>query len=758
MRKKLGLAFLLSLGIVATTALGFSSWVIPALDFAATPTVEEAVAVAYLKNDSGTQYFTNIEGAVAKANAGPGNQEVFVIPGISMEDASKPNPIVINEDVTIGSNVSLILPYDGETYETLQISGGTSSDITVENRRANLRTEVLLGDGCTLTINAGGKLIVGGEIGFNSPCAGTVLGKFCQISMGLNAKIDCFGTMIVNGFIKPYDEMYENNEDTRPRVILRNGASARVPMQIYDFSSGSTSLDYYSDGIFPFNVFDMPNVTTMFEIDYGSVLTGLTSFMFSKFGITAWFQPNIELVSPNSSAVICLQQGDLSYDYQPASTYQLSGLTRGLSDIKRGSLSVTTYFVNGSCAINNLVVKLDATDEAIAFFIQMLGFSTISTDGLFIPFSYKWDIRLTEGSTCTFPSNISTKFLPGAKFELGPNSVWNVEGKAAFYRESYSFNGYPTSLEEAIVENSGTINVFGALAGRILGKCEGSVVNFNSGSSCSLTVNDATATISIDASTDFSISGSLSLDRNFSSYGGTGKFTSIEYVDGGETLYPYVPNDLQLVSVTVRRNDAFGDTSFGLTIGSDTYSSNDLPLENVSVIGGTDVSFTNCVNVAYVVYGGEYYLPDISGAINVPASMNGDIVVHGVGPSSAQSVEIAMNDNGTMFNDPGQLSFTYTVNAASAGGSMEKITSGTISVTYKTFLGAKVGWSIDHLNSLPDPNKIKAGSIIEIAYVKGLATSLEVTTGASSLKELGNNKYLVLDVSQSSQIVFTFRR
>ena len=253
MRKKLGLAFLLSLGIVATTALGFSSWVIPALDFAATPTVEEAVAVAYLKNDSGTQYFTNIEGAVAKANASPGNQEVFVIPGISMEDASKPNPIVINDDVTIGSNVSLILPYDGETYETLQISGGTSSDITVENRRANLRTEVLLRDGCTLTINAGGKLIVGGEIGFNPPCAGTVLGKFCQISMGLNAKIDCFGTVIVNGFIKPYDEMYENNEDTRPRVILRNGASARVPMQIYDFSSGSTSLDYYSDGIFPFN-------------------------------------------------------------------------------------------------------------------------------------------------------------------------------------------------------------------------------------------------------------------------------------------------------------------------------------------------------------------------------------------------------------------------------------------------------------------------------------------------------------------------
>ena len=742
MRKKLGLAFLLSLGIVATTALGFSSWVIPTLGFTATPTVEEAVAVAYLKNDSGTQYFTNIEGAVAKANASPGNQEVFVIPGISLEDASKPNPIVINEDVTIGSNVSLILPYDGETYETLQISGGTSSDITVENRRANLRTEVLLGDGRTLTINAGGKLIIGGEIGFNPPCAGTVLGKFCQISLGLNAKIDCFGEMTVNGFIKPYDEAYEVNEDTRPRVILRNGASARVPMQIYDFSSGSTSLDYYSDGIFPFNVFDMPNVTTMFEIDYGSVLTGLTSFMFSKFGITAWFQPNIELVSPNSSAVICLQQGDLSYDYQPASTYQLSGLTRGLSDIKRGSLSVTTYFVNGSCTINNLVVKLDATDEAIAFFIQMLGFSTISTDGLFIPFSYKWDIRLTEGSTCTFPSNISTKFLPGAKFELGPNSVWNVEGKAAFYRESYSFNGYPTSLEEAIVENSGTINVFGALAGRILGKCEGSVVNFNSGSSCSLTVNDATATISIDASTDFSISGSLSLDRNFSSYGGTGRFTSVEYLDEGETIYPYEPNDLEFVAINVSRYDSFADTKFDVVANNVTYSSDDLPLVDLALVGGADVSFVNCVNVAYVMFNGNYFTPDENGTINVPASSSGDMLVVGVGTDIPDTFSVNVSESGGFSSKPG--SFTITITLTPAGSLI-----GYTESYAATYSGNFIYWSIDETFQLTDRSKAKPGTIIKIADTSPRSFNL---SASGPIHSLGNNEFLILALDNSKDI------
>lgn len=749
MRKKLGLAFLLSLGIVATTALGFSSWVIPALDFAATPTVEEAVAVAYLKNDSGTQYFTNIEGAVAKANASPGNQEVFVIPGISMEDASKPNPIVINDDVTIGSNVSLILPYDGETYETLQISGGTSSDITVENRRANLRTEVLLRDGCTLTINAGGKLIVGGEIGFNPPCAGTVLGKFCQISMGLNAKIDCFGTVIVNGFIKPYDEMYENNEDTRPRVILRNGASARVPMQIYDFSSGSTSLDYYSDGIFPFNVFDMPNVTTMFEIDYGSVLTGLTSFMFSKFGITAWFQPNIELVSPNSSAVICLQQGDLSYDYQPASTYQLSGLTRGLSDIKRGSLSVTTYFVNGSCTINNLVVKLDATDEAIAFFIQMLGFSTISTDGLFIPFSYKWDIRLTEGSTCTFPANISTKFLPGSKFELGSNSVWNIEGKAAFYRENYSFNGYPTSLEEAIVENGGTINVSGTLGAKIVGTASGSIVNFAPNSYCSITVADAQKNIEVNSISDFSILGSVSFDREFSSYGGTGKFTSTEYHDGNRTLYPYVPNDLSFVTLSISKNDSY--SSFAINIGSDTYSSEDLPIENIGVIGGTDIAFESCSGVAYVLYNDHYYMPNSDGTIIVSALSNGAIVVYGVGetsPSAAQ-LKFSLNVGYTIGNKP--ANFAYQV-YSSLPGSSEKTLLGSPTVEVK---GTRFGWWINHSYTLTlnGNNKVQAGSIITIDYPYGTAKGI---SASGPVYQISDGQYLVLNLDEINRGSISF--
>ena len=123
MRKKLGLAFLLSLGIVATTTLGFSSWVIPVLSFSASPSINDSSdAVAYVRTDGNSdRYFWDLGKAINFANSFS-SASVYVIPGVGTRD----DPILLEGGrnvssgrnvVTLSSGVSLYLPFEGENYE-----------------------------------------------------------------------------------------------------------------------------------------------------------------------------------------------------------------------------------------------------------------------------------------------------------------------------------------------------------------------------------------------------------------------------------------------------------------------------------------------------------------------------------------------------------------------------------------------------------------------------------------------------------------
>lgn len=137
-----------------------------------------------LNKNTNTEYY-RVEDALDKAKSG---DVIYCYPG--------KNP-VIRRDCTISNNVSLILPYEGETWNGRKSGGnfptGNSIADFADSNSSNVSTykknELTLASNVTLSIE-GGKLYVGGVLGNETPyLSGHTSGNYTQISMESNSKI-----------------------------------------------------------------------------------------------------------------------------------------------------------------------------------------------------------------------------------------------------------------------------------------------------------------------------------------------------------------------------------------------------------------------------------------------------------------------------------------------------------------------------------------------------------------------------------------
>lgn len=677
MRKKLGLAFLLSLGIVATTSLGFSSWIIPALTFVASPNGDDSVrAVAYVES-TGNRY-ASIERAVEAANSLGGTQTVYVIPEVSSivsggSGSYVIDPIVVRESISISSGVSLVLPYalsDGSPQVISDsVSGGSLADSTAARVATNLKTEVLLDEGVTLTISPGATLTVGGSIGESGNLIGAELGPYAQISMLAGSSIVCNGNLNVYGYIKPLLPADSDaiSEDAYPKVtIAPSGGSTPnvlVPLVVYDFSGGSQILSRYNQKIFPFNIYDIPNITVHFDIHYGSILRGTTYFNFQVLSYVVGFNPVIDLVgTANSSAIIRLSNSGshVLIENEPGSSFDVvfndqaykSNLT---IDDHSAPKSKSYYSVSGDCQISNLSFELTVgKDQTAAALINaairgMLGgTNTLTTSGMFLPFSYKWDISIN--GNVTFPSDIQTKFLPGSRFNVNPGATWNLNGVAAFYGSSTTITSYPSaSLDDAYVLNNGTVNVNNAIGGRIETTYDGSQINFSGAQGYSVTSNEESGNVQVSpvirieddsgAQVDYTV---VSSDANKLFYGSADserefghfdildvysiRITSQRFLDDSSRIA-----DFEIVAVTggeetTYEPDENGASTLYLPQGSDTVLRISNPSNEVAYVENSGTG------LAYPLLYKDYVEIPVSSSMDlsiVPASqISFDIRVH----------------------------------------------------------------------------------------------------------------------------------
>ena len=469
------LAILASLFLAPSAlSLFFANQALGSVDFDIAKGDERAVAIIGSEPEV---HYSSVEGALRAATAKGGSQTVYVLPGISNDNS----PILIEEDCTVSAGVTLSLPYgygqDGSSFVTgfegsepseLYQSGGSDfGDSTLSKKKTNQKTLVVLGEGSRLTIEQGGSLLIGGQLGTTGGgqyVFGGTCGNYAELAMDGGSSIDCQGSIQVRGYIKPWDEQENDSCSITVGNEGGNEASISLPLVFYDFPGGTAGLmgtgtapsswnGSILSGAFPFEMYDMPNVTVPYRAYYGSKIACSYAFVMSDMVIGG----NLNLLDDTAS-VITLEEGGsyLEFDYAPADVYEtedvLSGESSGEKNVERGltlndskilNANTGTEPLDSGMARTSLRVFGRARTNEVTVSFSVFGINIpVSTEGgsieitiafiplkkdylpMAFPFSYKWNLEVTEGSRVSVQSRI--KFLPGASLLIDEGGTLDI--------------------------------------------------------------------------------------------------------------------------------------------------------------------------------------------------------------------------------------------------------------------------------------------------------------------------------------------
>lgn len=484
--KTLGSLVFAGLAVVFSISVANSAWVIKNGEGAeysgAFSESETIVPVCYI-SETGA-YYTSLDTALDDAYSNSGTDTIYVLPGLGVGDTTNlPNTtqVHISENHTISGSDQLILPYSGTDYKNRESTTTGFADDDLASIKSNLKTEVILDEGVTLTIgsssNHNAKLRIGGIVGNASvPLAGQTSSSYCQISMMSNSKIVNYGTIDCLGYIKEYDESAEIKASG---VYSYSGSTIYLPIVFYDYRGGNDVQAYYKAGLFPISVFDFPNIQTLVSLAYGASMEVYCGIYISTLSLGHVLVPGtISLVSSSETAVFQLTSGTFQYDYSPASSCTIGDRTAGLtvSDLNTAktvngvltNAAITNIKVEGSFTAHDLNVDFSEASDTLKLELNtILGTTNITSSGKYFPLCWKYHFELGSG-TYNFPLKVA--FYPGSSLEINEGAVCNITSSACFL-DSYlgltGSNRYPTTLPASSCVNNGVINVSGSFGGYV---------------------------------------------------------------------------------------------------------------------------------------------------------------------------------------------------------------------------------------------------------------------------------------------------
>lgn len=409
-----------------------------------------AEPVAYIDGKDAIKYST-VKKALDVAVSG---ETVYVIPGTTNTEKGT---------LTIKNGVTLKLPYGEKTSkDTLNalentLSTGTFSDESNENLlSSNIKINGTL-------INKG-TLEIGAELGGAN--GGTQLGlavegKYSQITLLGNSKIDNYGTINCYGYIKETEV-----NGIRPTIVNYSGSTAYMPMCVYDWNGGAYAFACNQAKVLPINMFDFPNVRPSIKYNYGSKLQVLfrvnISNPFGGDGDQPWRnvdRTNIIGKIEDNNAFFMLSSGaSLTLDYQGKSDIYTTNDAKINSSLD--ALNITNVKIAGGITLGNLTMSLQiGTINA-----------SIETSKVLCPISYKFDIEVLSGAKLTFSQQ--TKFLAGSKMVIDKGATVIFNEPCVFYQENQSlqkkeYNQYPNKLSKTTLINNGTLELNSSFGGFI---------------------------------------------------------------------------------------------------------------------------------------------------------------------------------------------------------------------------------------------------------------------------------------------------
>lgn len=398
-------------------------------------------SVAYL-GSNGTKYYCNLKNALDSAASGS-TKNVFVIPGL-LENGTSGNlhPIDVSESITIKSGVTLTIPFTNEDWFTSSVNGFSNSFIDSNATNVNTYRKCLLElhEGADITIEAGGRMNLGGEFSASGICR-----YYSEINLDEGSSINVLGTFYCYGYIKEnstsaknayqtaYKDRYDNDYDSDRYLKLTNGGKIVTAFASYDLAGkgGGALSKLIENEICPVNIFEFPNIQTYFEIQAGGVLNAHTYMEVAGIAL----DEEVAVVGNNSSnAIFKLSEGSMSVHYCPANVLYSSA---------------TNSFTN---------ISLDGILNQGYLKLSIKGIYDISTQNNYLPLSYKLKIYVGSGSTYT--TNYKVKFLPGSSLFIEEGATVNVNNSVIFYKSDSlsSIDGisYP-SKPDAICLNNGAL-------------------------------------------------------------------------------------------------------------------------------------------------------------------------------------------------------------------------------------------------------------------------------------------------------------
>jgi len=363
-----------------------------------------------------------------------------------------------DDSVTI-PDYSNVTNYGSTQFDDNTISGSSNCTVFIE-------------DNITLTNN--GNLYIGGTLACGSGTtnmggyAGQTYGAYSELVLGKSSSLINNKNLYVYGYIS------EESKDNGSIVDNKSGSTTLVPFVVRDYRGGSMTVSCYNSkdekGAFPFNQYEVRNISSLVYYRYGSKLEGKADLYASSEHHTT----TMTILYNDSNSFIQLTN---SSGYMKAKFTELEKYNS--SRTGKGSTSIDIY---GGCAFNSMSLTVSVN----ASILETLSKTVVSSD-FYFPISYREKIglyKLDSESSAIYTASDKYQFLPGSSLTIGSGVTLNA-GTLVFYKEfptstsvypdAYKRYYYDTTNKDKTVTietkdaayllNNGTVNVtnFGGL-------------------------------------------------------------------------------------------------------------------------------------------------------------------------------------------------------------------------------------------------------------------------------------------------------
>lgn len=346
--------------------------------------------------------FPTLEIAISASVSG---DKIYLIDDYTLSDST----------VTIPAGVTVVIPSNSALDDTIT---GNNAQGSVANGNAY----VTLSIPSTTTLTVNGTLLVAGNQQSTQPKSGCLTGDF--------GKIDLSGEIVV----KNGGNLYARGEISGSGTVTAESGSAVYQLfQIQDWRGGTAARNAYNADIFPFERYEVNNITTNAVYENGASLLGQ-------------YYIHAGLVDGSGTITIIGTNGLLRFVNSNATTDYVS--TSYASD-------VLNIGIHGAIQTGNISVT-----------IRLIFFNyTISSAGLILPFGYNMDVSVENGASLRITDDM--KFIPGCDIIVKSGATLTVdEGVELYfydaddYSNTFSFNGTwnPSADATLTVQTGATVN------------------------------------------------------------------------------------------------------------------------------------------------------------------------------------------------------------------------------------------------------------------------------------------------------------